>query len=250
MIDGARLNELAGQIRKIYLSDPRRAEDLIGDHLRSELSAYAEDEKLAVLDEFRKMFGNGEEVQSPGGQDMQTLSRLYSLILGEQVSPQGLTQADLIRRLADSLNTVFDSLNELLRVIHSTLGADAGSLQTIRFLIRSDLKGPESTDSLESHLGRIKEAFLTSNQAGKMAARNLVSKIAEALNPDLIVSEAGKGMGFGFLRKGEHFELYRDKFNQFMKWVESDRFIEEYSREFERQCQKLYASEGGKHEIS
>ncbi len=143
------------------------------------------------------------------------------------------------------MNTIFDSLNEIITVINSTQADGESELQTIRRIISADFDGRAPSRSLQSYLDQIKEAFLAANQAFKLAARNQMSRILVELDPDRIASEgSGRGVGFGFMRKADHFDAYRIKFEQFKKWFESERFMEDLSREFERIYQKTYLEKG------
>jgi hypothetical protein len=42
------------------------------------------------------------------------------------------------------------------------------------------------------------------------------------------------------MKKAEFFEAYREKFEKIKKWYESERFEEDFSREFERSCERLH----------
>ena len=91
----------------------------------------------------------------------------------------------------------------------------------------------------QKHLGQIQKAFLTTQQAFKNAAHARVREILDELDPGKISASGGGGLKFGPLRKAECFEIYESKFRSCKKWFESGRFMEDFLREFEKNCQKL-----------
>jgi hypothetical protein len=240
------VDELADRIRGYYRADGPRAETLIEIYLERRLEGFSTEEKLALIERLRNTFGpsqSGRE-SSEHGQELEVLANLFSLILGQRISSPDLGSMDLVQRLARSLNNIFDHLNELVSIIQSTFGEGAPGLETIRHIIGSDLGSENRSGSLESYIGQIKEAFLIGEQAFKLAAHNEVGKMLAELDPDHISAEAEKGMRFGFMRKAEFFEAYREKFGQIKKWFESERFLEDFSREFERACERLHSEKG------
>jgi hypothetical protein len=240
------VDELAEQIRACYRADGPRAEILIESYLERRLEGFSSEEKLAFIERLRNSFGpsrSGRE-NPQEEQESEVFANLFSLILGQRISSPELGSKDLVQRLARSLNNIFDHLNELVSIIQSTFGEGDPGLETIRHIIGSDLGSEDRSGSLESYIGQIKEAFLIGEQAFKSAAHNEVGKMLAELDPDHISAEAEKGLRFGFMRKAEFFEAYREKFGQIKKWFESDRFLEDFSREFERACERLHSEKG------
>ena len=252
MNDRISLEELAAEIKAFSAASAGKAEELIEDRLKVRLDGLPAAESLGVLDALRERFRG-----SPAGvshaeheqpRNAALLSDLFTLLLGHRVSKTDLDSPEVVEVLARALNTIFDSLNEVVSTINKTFGDETDTLQTIRHVICSNLGCEGPSQPLESYLRQIKEAFLTASQAFKMAAQNEVGKILEELDPDRIASEVGKGFGLGFMRKSDHFDAYRARFEQFRKWLQSGRFIEDLSREFERNCQQLTSGKGGQGE--
>jgi hypothetical protein len=241
------LEKLADSIRAIYASDPAKGEERIEKSLEAELERFSIKERIVLLDQLRRKFEGSPSVGTqgaPGNLEGEVLTNLFSLLLGHKVTKPDLSSSDLLEKLSASLNTIFDSLNELVGVITATFTGEQAELQTIRHIIGSDIQGMGETQSLEAHLFQIKEAFLLVNRAFKIAAKSEVAKILAELDPQHLESEAEKGMKFGFMRKAELYEIYQGKFERCMKWLESERFDEEFSREFEKVCQTLYKKKG------
>ncbi len=233
--------QLADEIKRIYSSDPLQAETLIETYLEKGLSMLSAPERLILLKkltaEFRSAsFGtSGNEKRM----DEEVLSRVSSLLLGRKVSQADLSSTEFLQRLAESLNTIFDTLNQLVSVINMTLLGERTGEETIRHLIGSHLEGEGQTKSLEGYLGQIKKAFLIAQQAYKKAAHTVVDKILLELDPVQIARTDSGGLKFGPLRKAEFYEIYEGNFHRCKKWFESGRFMEEFLREFEKNCQKL-----------
>ena len=172
--------------------------------------------------------------------DAEVLTRIFGLLLGRKVHPEDLSSAELLERLAHSLNTIFDTLNELINVINTTFSAGTRKEeQTIRQFIGYHLEGEDQTRSLEDYLGQIGKAFLTTQEAFKKAARMKVAQILQTLDPDKIATERSGGLKIGPLRKAEDFDILKEKIEKIRRWFDSGRFMEDFLREFERNCESL-----------
>lgn len=235
------LNQLAKQIRQIHASDRLHAEDRIEEFLESSLAGVSRDEKMRIVGELVSRFeANRVHCAEDVTVDREILTRVFSFLLGKKVSQADLSSAELLQRLADSLNTIFDMLNQLVSVINMTFLGQHEGIETIRQVIGFHLEGENQSRSLESFLGQINKAFLTAQQAFKIAAEKKVKEILVELDPERIAASAGGGFKLGRLRKAESFDLYTNKFKAFKDWLESGRFMEELLREFENNCQKLF----------
>jgi len=120
-----------------------------------------------------------------------------------------------------------------------TLTGEAYGDETIRQVIGFHLEGEERTKSLESYLGQINEAFLTVQRSFKKTAQLKVGQILKEIDPDQISAQGRGGLKIGPLRKAEYYEIYEEKFRRIKKWFDSGRFMEEFLREFEKNCQNL-----------
>jgi hypothetical protein len=235
------LDQLAKQIREIHASDRLHAEDRIEEFLESSLAGVSRDEKMRIVGELASRFeANRVHFAEDVTVDREILTRVFSFLLGKKVSQADLSSAELLQRLADSLNTIFDMLNQLVSVINTTFLGQREGIETIRQMIGFHLEGENQLRSLESYLGQINKAFLTAQQAFKIAAEKKVREILVELDPERIAASAGGGFKLGRLRKADRFELHVEKFKAFEKWFNSGRFMEELLREFENNCQRLF----------
>jgi hypothetical protein len=232
---------LADEIRMIYESDPLRAETLIETDFLQRWKRQPQVERMALLETLLHQF----EVSNPQMNvdfhlDREGFSRLFSLLLGKNVSTADLSSTELLEKLAHSFSTIFNTLNQIVGVIHATLLGEREELETIRHIIGSDLEREGGTEALQSYLDQIQKAFLVAHQALKKAAQVKMSEILTELDPNRIELAGGRGLKFGPLRKAELFEIYKEKYSKCKDWFESGRFMEELLREFEKTCQKLY----------
>ncbi len=236
------IHQLAGEIRQLYQADIPRAEALIEAHLEKRMKGIPSESRPALINKLLTEF-NADSSEMSGREDMDSdvLARVFSLMLGREVSQDDLSSSEVLQRLAASINTVFDSLNQLIRVINLTLSTGNSGDETIRYVIGSQLEGGGNSISLESYLGQIQKSFLTTQQAFKNAAFIRVKEILSELDPEIIAASAGGGMKFGPLRKAEYFEIYTKKYQTCKKWFESGRFMDAFIQEFENSCQKLTA---------
>jgi hypothetical protein len=241
MTEQYNLELLANEIRQIYGKDTLHAESLIEDFLESSFDGIVIDEKITLLDELISKFKptdtyTAEEVNV----DQEILTRIFSFLLGKKVTQADLSSTELLQRLADSLNTMFDMMNQLVGVINKTFLGQHEGIETIRQVIGFHLEGENQTQSLESYLGKISKAFLTTQQAFKVAVEKKIKEIMIELDPERIAASQGSGFKLGRMRKAESFELYAKKFETFKDWVDSGRFMQDLLREFEKNCQKLF----------
>jgi hypothetical protein len=235
------LEVLANEIRRIYATDKPGAGNLIEEFLESSLNGISSDDKVKLLGQLASKFEQtdvctAEEINV----DQEILIRIFSFLLGKKVTQADLCSAELLQRLADSLNTMFDMLNQLVGVINMTFLGQHEGIQTIRHVIGFHLEGEKQSRSLENYLGQISKAFLTAQQAFKIAAEKKVKEIIAELDPERIAASQGGGFKLGRQRRAESFELYVQKFEAFKGYFESGRFMEELLREFENNCQKLF----------
>lgn len=235
------IERLTEEVRTIYQSDPLRAERLMEAYLKETLKGQPPVERIALLESLARQF---EAPPIPVAQDAffesKEFSKLFSLLLGERVSAIDLSSGEILEKLALSLNTIFDTLNEMIRVIDTALLGKKPEFETIRHIIGSQLEDETPSDSLQNYLARIQEAFLISHKAFQEATQIKFSEILKELGPERFESEPMGGLKVGPFRKAELFERYKERFQTFKKWFESGRFKEELLREFEKTCQKLY----------
>jgi hypothetical protein len=234
------IDQLANEIRTVYGLGADKAEERIEQFLERKLKDLSDSERLNVMETLVSEFGSTPYVETHDlSLDKSVMSSIFSLLLGRDVPPAEMSSTELLERLAESLNTIFDSLNRLISVINRTLHGEDTENQMIRTIIGFQLEGEAQKKSLESYIGQINNAFLTVQRAFKEAARIKIGEILQEIDPDQISALGGGGLKIGPLKKAEYYEIYEEKFQTIKKWFESDRFMEDFQREFEKNCQKF-----------
>jgi hypothetical protein len=239
MTEQPNLTALASEIRRIHASSGRKAAESIEACLKNRLGSLAAEERMDTLEKLVGFFkGSTSGPALPVDDNQEIVARLFSLILGKPVQPADLSSSELLQRLAESLNTIFDTLNRLVGLIQSTFSAQADPEETIRQVIGIHLEGEDRTESLEAYLGQISQAFLLAQEAFKKSGHKLIGDILDELDPAKLDRSETSSLKFGPLRKAELFDRYTRKLEQCRSWYESGRFMADLQREFEKNCQQ------------
>lgn len=254
---------MAEEIRRIYKSNPSISGEIIEIYLKENFKELPADERLFLIRELAHQFNNLVEnpvdmpvdmpdagtipssaAVSKGGQsgfsEQREYSHLFTLLFGKNISKFDLSSEEHLEKLAKSLNTIFDTLNQIIGVIHTTLLGEQSELETIRHIIGSDIESQTRADSLQNYLDQIRRAFLIAHLAYQQASKNKITQIMDELSPEKIAAESKGILKFGPMKKAELYEIYQEKYQACMGWLESGRLMEELLREFEKICQKLY----------
>lgn len=228
------IDDLAGALREIYARDPGQAEQAFEKFLDDELGSLDLEERNRVLAKLEEVFPF-PATNAPG----QSAESLIPLLLGRDVTGLDVCSPETLHRLGESLNVIFSTLNDLVRLINSSLGGSPVGDETIRHIIGDSLEGEVRLQSIEEYLGQIKKAFLIAQQSSKEAARTIAGYILAELDPKNMEASA-KGFRIGPLKKAEAYETFEQKYQRVMKWFDSDRFQTDFLRQFEKNCQKSF----------
>ncbi|MBW1834854.1 MAG: hypothetical protein JRI62_08905, partial [Deltaproteobacteria bacterium] len=121
MNDQISTEQITNEIRQIYKSDRLQAETLIETYLEERLKEFSDSEKLTLLEKLTAEFNIAISSRYSGlNIDEEVLPRLFSLLLGRRISQADLSSTELLQKLAESLNTIFDALNQVVGVINTT----------------------------------------------------------------------------------------------------------------------------------
>ncbi len=238
-----RPEDLAIDIQRIAATDPADLHSSIEAYLERQLAGFDTGEKIAIVEQLTELFAEesratGREANLQAGDS----ARLISLLLGRKISPADIPAAELSERLAEALGTVFDTLNQIVAVIHKDLLGQREEQETIRQIIRSQIETSAGENSLQDYLDQIKEAFLVAHKASKIAAEELIRELLAELDPARKDVFTERRLPFELLRKADLFEAYREKFSKCKAALESGRLTEQFLRGFEKASQKLYGT--------
>ena len=251
----ASVNLLASEIRQIYRTNSHEPERLIAGLLDGDLAGQPLPEKISALQELIDFFSEDEVKATEPKTNAQTLSfdeeafsELVFLLLGKKIDDIEGSSQEVLERLADSLNMVFDSLNELIGAINTTFAGDVSGDKTIRLVISSNMEGADGTIQLKSYLDQVKDAFSVMYDGFKEAANTKMREVLDEINPEAIAIQHEHSRKVGPFRKAELFEFYEEKFKTLDNWLEKGFFTETLLREFEKISQARYPMRGGTNE--
>ncbi len=232
------------KIIQLYRSDPQNAAAAIEGYLRDRCADESAEEKIALIEKLAQRFQTETDSLEASAVpiDTQALSKLVPLLLGKNSAEIDCSAEELIERLAESLNTVFDTLNELILGINTTFMGQASGTETIRLVIRSNVDDSTESISLHNYLAQIKEAFSIMHEAFKDAAMIKMSEMLDELDPQQLEKSMNGGLKIGPFQKAEMFKLYEQKHRTLQNWLKTGLISEALLREFEKNCQKIYAS--------
>lgn len=246
MSDAERISQIASGLGDRFDTERDISEESVEAYLNEQMAGWESTQRTAALRTIiSEINGDTCAGQLPRENDDEVLTQACSLLLGRKVSMDDLSSSELLEKLAESLDTIFNTLNQLISVINMTFTGEGSPEQTIRQVIGFRLEGEGQGSSLETYLGQISNAFLTSQQSFKEAAYAKVKQVLAALDPDKLAAETGKGLKFGPLKKAEVYDLYEQRYEQIQKWFNSGRFMEDFLREFEKNCQTKFGNQGG-----
>lgn len=235
------VDRLTEEIRNTARSGGHDLADSIEKHLEEALKDVTAGERVALLEKVAHNFAVSPPApEMIAGLKPEASDRLISLLLGKEVAQSGLSPEEMSTRLARSLKTIFDTLNQTIGIMKSTLLGQAEELETIRIIIDAELKGENTDKSLQAYLDQIQETFLLAHKAFGMAGGTMMGQVLAELDPEKILALPGRRLKFGPLRKAELFDIYCDKFRSCKSAFESGHLMAELLREFEKACQKLY----------
>lgn len=234
MTDQINISQLSDEIRSVFVLDEHDAENNIEHLLNERLKNHSDSESMAILKKLISEFGPSPHscIEDLILED-HTMSRIVSLLLGKDVSRTNLSSTELLQRLTEGLNTIFDSLDQLIKVINKTLFGEAIGKQGTRTIIGYN---PES---LEGHLGQINKAFSIAMRAFERTVRVKVEQILHAIDPDQISSENDGLIRIAPFQKAKCYEIFEEKHIEIKNWFKSDKFMEDFRREFEKNCRIL-----------
>jgi len=235
------VDKLAERIREFVVQERSDLEISIEALLLSELGSLPFEDRLRRVEELVRYFAPGLLVEeSQGGVDTSEAARFFSLLLGKRLSTEGLSAEEVTQKFVEAFTTIFDTLNRINMVIQSSLLGQGAELETIRQVIGAQIERIEGKSSVKEYLEKIQEAFLVAHSSFQLAARNVATEMLKEMDPVAIEASLKSRFRFWPLRKAGCFDVYHEKHEILMKWVESGHFNERLLREFEKLCQRSY----------
>lgn len=247
------VKELAGELQAVLSRAPGASEE---ERLRAVRDAFEQkcrgmdpSEKVRCLKELRDYFSR--EVEVPVRQ-AGALAEIAEAMLGKGSEElEGMSDEEILQGLKDSLDIIFETLNQIVSSLNVAVGADAGISRdkTIRMLIHERLKSGEDTGnlSIQAYLDHIKYAFGAVRDAFEEALDEKIKEIFQEIEPDTLARELGdKGLKLGPLYKASLFDFYEERFNHLRNFVHRGLFTREVMLAFERRFSEMLSESLGK----
>jgi hypothetical protein len=184
MADEKMINRISSGLAAQFEADGDVSVDSVEAFLKEQMAGLDSHSRIAALQSVVNRLGNTCRPSMTGETDEEVLTRVCSLLLGRKVSMDDLSSSELLEKLAESLNTIFNTLNQLISVINMTFTGEGSPEQTIRQVIGFRLEGEGQGNSLETYLDQISNAFLTAQQSFKEAAYAKVKQVLSVLDPE------------------------------------------------------------------
>ena len=231
------------KIAQLYRLNPQDGA-AIESYLQACFAAESDAGKVALVEALAQSFKEQSAGPSePAGSAVApSLHRLAPLLLGKNITASDCSAEELTERLADSINTVFDTLNELILGINTTFVGRVPDTETIRLIIRSNVDESAESISLQNYLDQIKEAFSIMHDAFSEASMIKMKEMLTELDPQQIAKSLDGGLKIGPFQKAEMFRIYEEKHRTLVNWLNTGLLKDALLREFERNCQKIYAN--------
>lgn len=239
--------QLAQEIRKVGASgsaDPGRE---VRSRINSALAGCDLPERLARLELLARELDAAPAGPAPpaappppasaSGTAAAEMQQLVTRFLGQSGATEGLSSQELADKFAAALETLFDSVNQIVSVINVTLLGQSEELETIRKVIGSNLKGDKEFSAIKEYLERIQKAFLVAHNCFQVSSATLLQELLAELDPQVLLDAKSTGLKFGPLRRAELFDQYEEKHRRCKRWLDSGQYKERLLREFEKQCQ-------------
>lgn len=236
------LEQLTSEIRDTYLADEANGAAGVEARLRETFVACSTAERAEILEELIEEFRQHSSADTVvSGLPLAEYNNLLTMLLGKEILKKNLPPEEMIRQLAGAVNTVFDSVNTVVGGINAILMGNVESEETIRVVIRSSMDADEGIGALKRFLDQTGEFFAIALKAYKESAQVKIGEILDELNPEKLEVEHGGKMKFGPLHKAHLYDCYLEKYKTLQNWHRSGLLLEAFMKEFEKNCQNLYA---------
>lgn len=244
---------LKRDLRAVYANNTDAG--AIKAHLNKVLADLDKNSRQEVLDRLIREFEHGaparnrssiaaedttQENMAMGGH---VLARVIKLLLGREVSQADMNTDELLENLSESIDTVFEALNQLISTVNITLVGQQDSDQTICRGIGYHIEDAGHGRTLDRCIRQIDKAFYESLKASRRATHAKVKEILNELNPENIARDAMVPR-LNPMKKSKYYDEYVHKFEKIENWFVSGRFMESFLREFEKKCQTISIGDG------
>jgi hypothetical protein len=248
MSDTRLATKLTRGIRSVatLADDPERE---VESYLEKELRHLDAAERLQHLEQVARQLTTAPHpepvtagsVEFPAGSAVQGMVARF---LGSAVGSEELAPAELADKFGAALDTICESLNQIVSTISVSLLGESPELETIRKVIGWNLQGEAGYATIKEYLEGIQKAFLVAHCSFQRAAETVFGELLSELDPAAQPQGKISGLKFGPLRKAELYDQSLEKHQRCRRWLASGQHRERLLREFERECRLRFDGGG------
>ena len=240
-------HRLINEIMMIYASDPENSEKKIEDYLTAVLDHDVSDSGASKLDELFKHFeAQAESKDNTTEAEKENISKLISLLLNNTVNHEEFLSDEVIQKLTDGLNSIFNHLNSLVRDIDCSLYGSELVGMTIRGRIGSLIEGEENVSIIESYLDRIKGSFFTAYDSFYGASHSIFEELLDEMEEILTTTKKQKRF-LPSMRMSKQLDSLMKRLSEYRKFLDENSdpsFKTVLYRQFEKECYKTFMRKG------
>jgi len=141
MASNLTLDSLEQEIRTLNRSQPTCLEESLEQYLEKALLHKSQDEKLLLMEGLLEKFPDDIGMTPCLNLAQGETARVLSLLSGTSIDLSAHSSREVSDKFAASLNTLFDTLNQIIAVIHANLLGEKPELETIRHVIGNQIEG-------------------------------------------------------------------------------------------------------------
>jgi hypothetical protein len=241
------MHKLIHEIIIIYSSDPVNFEKRIEDYLMTVLDQDDLDTRISRLNELFKHFESKADSESNTAKsERENISKLINLLLNNAVSRDEITD-EVIQKLTDGLNSIFNSLNSLVKDIDCSLYGSEIVGMTIRGRIGSLIEGEENASIIESYLDRINESFFIAYDSFYAASRSIFEEILDEMEEALTTAKKQKRF-LPSMTMSKQIDILIQRLSKYRNFLDENSdpsFKSVLYKRFEKECYKTFMRKGG-----
>jgi hypothetical protein len=232
------IEQFAAEIKSIYTLYGENSQSAIEEYLETQLYGFDNSVKIQMLSLLEERFAPPPPaISQESVVHQQALAEFCHRVLGIELTAAELSSPATLDRISQAVNNLFDHLNQLVQSIRSSMLLENTGAATIRHVLGSSLREDEQTLTLEQYLGEIKTAFFLSHNSFKAAFIKMMDRVLENLDPQSKDNVVGNAFMLPMMKKAAALDRFQQLFKSCKEWHDSGRSLEDFLKEFEKQCQ-------------
>ncbi len=232
-------NTTVEAIIAIFRASPTEAGVKIEEYLQSVLP---EDEKHAVLTNLLATFSVSEEV---GGTETLAENDLFAIFLGADKANTTLAPDIANQRLIASMQTIIQTLGELVDGLNVSMAVDSTTTKTIHEVLAASVESTTGDSELVDYLDQIKLAYASMYEGFKLTTSSQIKKLLVELSPQKLAEGTQSKLNVGPFKKAQLYDIYCEKHQNLSSYIDRSIFMETLLHKFESESQQVFLKKRG-----